>query len=90
MLELGNREITCKESSKTCIASIMSAMMRVGVVTASCVQFPSAPGVVNMSHVVRHLNFGPSIPGQVDPLDGELQLYAEGLQLQCVFDLGHV
>ena len=41
---------------------------------AADVQFPSAPGVVNMSHVIRALNFGKAFPGQVNPLDGKSHL----------------
>lgn len=28
------------------------------------------PKVLNMSHSIRHLGFGPHYPGQVNPLDG--------------------
>ena len=28
------------------------------------------PTVLNMSHVIKHLGFGPQYPGRVDPLDG--------------------
>lgn len=34
-------------------------------------QFPSAAGVVNMSHIVKSVNFGPHFPGQANPLDGK-------------------
>ena len=33
-------------------------------------QFPNDPGIVNVSHIIKSVSFGPSFPGQVNPLDG--------------------
>lgn len=33
-------------------------------------QFPNDPSVVNVSHIIKSVSFGPSFPGQVNPLDG--------------------
>ena len=35
-------------------------------------QFPNDPGIVNVSHIIKSVSFGPSFPGQVNPLDGML------------------
>jgi hypothetical protein len=36
------------------------------------------PAVRNMSHVVRHVSFGPRFPGQVSPLDGAARIEPAG------------
>ncbi len=32
------------------------------------------PQVLNMSHIIRHLGFGPHYPGQSNPLDGYVRI----------------
>lgn len=32
------------------------------------------PNIINMSHVIHHLGFGPKYPGRLDPLDGYVRM----------------
>ena len=38
--------------------------------TAALVQFPSDPSVVNVSHTIKTVSFGPTFPRQINPLNG--------------------
>lgn len=34
------------------------------------IEFPNDPSIVNVSHIIKLVSFGPSYPGQLNPLDG--------------------
>ena len=40
-------------------------------------QFPNDPGIVNVSHIIKSVSFGPSFPGQINPLDGKTSTRAQ-------------
>lgn len=69
----GSYAVTVHQLEALCIHA---RRPKLAVLITNCllVQFPNDPGIVNVSHIFKSVSFGPSFPGQVNPLDGVLSL----------------